>query len=81
MKLKITLNNKNNEYIIIVRGDANCDGEANIEDMLLINKYRLNKIKLDDEYLQAGDVNNDDIVDIKDILQINKFRLGKIKKL
>lgn len=79
MKLKISLDNTNNEYIIVVKGDTNGDGKTDLNDILLINKHRLNKVKLEGEYLQASDANKDGTVDFKDILQINKFRLGKIK--
>ena len=71
----------NNTYTIVVLGDANGDGQANISDILSINRHRLNKAKLTKEYLLAGDVNRDEIVDIKDILQINKYRLGRIDSL
>lgn len=69
-----------NTYILVVSGDINGDGQADIKDILQINKHRLNKIQLTNEYLRAGDVNKDGIVDIKDILQINKYRLGKISE-
>ena len=57
------------------------NGQANIKDILAINKHRLNKAQLVNEYLQAGDINEDGKVDIRDILQINKYRLGKISEL
>ena len=57
------------------------DMDKNPEDILSINKHRLNKAQLTNEYLEAGDVNKDGKVDIKDLLQINKFRLGKIDTL
>ena len=68
-------------YIIIVTGDADGDGQADIKDILAINKHRLKKASLALEYLLAADVNDDEKADIKDILQINKFRLGKIQIL
>lgn len=71
----------NKIYTIIVNGDANGDGKADIRDILAINKHRLNKADLTSQYIQAADVNEDKTVDIRDILQINKFRLGKITEL
>ena len=71
----------NLSYILIVTGDCNSDGNADIEDILLINKYRLNKGNLSDSALLAGDINKDSIVNIQDILQLNKFRLKKISTL
>ena len=64
-------------YSLVVTGDVNGDGQANIADILAMNRHRLNKAQLTNVYLQAGDANNDGKVDIKDILQINKTRLGK----
>lgn len=81
MQVKITLNNQSQEYTIIVTGDANGDGEANIMDMLSVNKHRLNKVRLENEYYEAADTNKDGKVDIMDILQLNKYRLGKIENL
>ena len=68
-------------YTIIVRGDSNGDGNADLRDILVINKHRLKKASLTGEYLQAGDVNEDGKSDLRDILQINKYRLGKINEL
>ena len=81
MKVVIAFNEELYEFAIVVRGDANNDGEADIKDILRVNKHRLNKITLEDENLLAGDVNDDGIADIKDILRINKYRLGKIENL
>ena len=79
MKIKILLNSQSYEFIIAINGDTNGDGEANLQDLLLINKHRLNKALLEDEFLFAGDVNKDNKVDLKDLLQVNKYRLGKIQ--
>lgn len=81
MKIEIKGNNQIKNFILVVTGDTNGDGQANIKDILLINKHRLNKSNLIDEYFMAGDINKDGNADIKDILQINKFRLGKIEIL
>lgn len=70
-----------NGYKIIVTGDTNGDGKADIQDILNINKHRLNKGKLENEYLKAGDVTGDGKVDIQDILKINKYRLNKISEI
>ena len=68
-------------FTLVVIGDTNGDGQANIKDILDINKHRLNKAQLVNEYLQAGDINEDGKVNLRDILQINKYRLGKISEL
>ena len=70
-----------NTYTIVVLGDTNGDGKASVQDIMRINKHRLNKTQLTDCYLKAGDVNNDGKVNIQDIMKINKYRLGKISEL
>ena len=70
-----------NNYTLVVIGDTNGDGKADIKDILKVNKHRLNKIKLQNEYFKAGDVNKDGKADIRDILKINKYRLKKINEM
>lgn len=57
MTLKITLNNKTKEYIVVVTGDLNGDGQMNDIDVLMMARY---KAKLYDglkgEYLRASDI-------------------------
>ena len=77
---KIKMEN-NKTYTLIVTGDSTGDGEANIKDILAINKHRLNKANLVEEFLEAADVNQDGKANIRDILQINKYRLEKISEL
>ena len=81
MKLVISLNDEKQEFIIAVKGDTNGDGISDLNDILEINKHRLNKALLTNERLLAGNVDNNNKVDIDDILRINKFRLGKINVL
>ena len=68
----------NNTFTLVVIGDVNEDGQADIKDILAINKHRLNKAQLSSKEQKAGDVNKDGAIDLKDILQINKYRLKKI---
>ena len=81
MIIKIELGSAQKEYIAVVKGDTNCDGKCSIQDMLLINKHRLNKLSLNGEKLLAGDVNGDSVANFRDMLLINKYRLGKIFEL
>ena len=68
----------NVSYTLVVLGDTNGDGKANINDIMQINKHRLNINQLDGEYNAAGDVNKDGTINIQDILELNKYRLKKI---
>ena len=81
MRIVFTKGEYRKEYVLIVRGDVNADGEADFRDMLRINKHRLNKVRLEGACLKAGNVNSDYVVDFNDMLKINKFRLGKMKAL
>ncbi len=78
--MKLILDNKV-QFLLITIGDCNKDGKADINDILLMNKHRLNKAKLDAVLALSGDINDDNVVDIQDILLLNKYRLGKINKL
>ena len=49
--------------------------------MLMVNRHRLNKKKLEGAYLLAADVTGDGKVDFKDLVKINRFRLHKINEL
>ena len=70
-------------YVIIAKGDINGDGEVDfINDIVMLNNYRLNKIALSKEEIMAGDINNDDRIDfLEDISKINNYRIRKIYKL
>ena len=80
-KITITNETETKRYVLVIKGDCNGDGQANFQDILKINKHRLNKVKLQGAYREAGEINGDGKVDFKDILMINKFRLNKITEL
>ena len=69
------------QYVLAIKGDVNRDGEIDFEDILKINKHRLEKQKLEGVDLIAGDINKDGKTDFEDILMINKYRLGKLETL
>ena len=81
MEIRISLNNEVLIYKTVIKGDTDGDGDATFNDILQINKHRLNKASLQNEYLKAADLTADGIADFMDILQINKYRLGKTDSL
>ena len=81
MRLELKNGDKTKTFTLIVKGDVNGDGKADMLDIVAINKYRLNKTSLEEIYLKAGDVTEDSKVNLYDILKINKFRLNKIAEL
>jgi Ca2+-binding EF-hand superfamily protein len=81
MKIYLKLGNSTKEIMIIVNGDVNGDGKVDFKDLIAVNKHRLNKEKLQNEFFEAGDIQKDNNVDFKDLIKINKFRLSKILNL
>ena len=81
MKLELKKGSKTLTYTIIVSGDVNGDGEADLKDLVKINKARLSKITLNEKDFYAADVNQDKKLDLKDLTKINRFRLCKITEL
>ena len=81
MKLELKSGDKTKTFTLIVKGDVNSDGKADMLDITTINQYRLNKASLEEIYLKAGDVTEDTKVDLYDILKINMYRLHKINEL
>lgn len=82
MKVEITSNKgEKQEYILAVKGDVNGDGKADLNDILSINRHRLNKVTVEGAYLLAGDVDGNGKADLNDILKLNRYRLGKIESL
>lgn len=80
-KFIINSNDKSQEFIIVVTGDNNGDGEVSLIDLLRTQKYLLGASNLDDKYMLASDVNGDGNVDLVDLLRIQKYLLGYIDKL
>ena len=83
VKLKIALYDEIYEGILVVKGDINGDGDIDfINDIIMLNNYRLNRIQLDTEFILAGDIDGNKEIDfINDIIKINDYRLNRIKSL
>ena len=63
-------------------GDVNNDGKITAKDGMLIQRYAVHLIKLDDNQLKAADVNFDGKVTNKDALAILRFTIGyKVESL
>ena len=62
---------------IIVIGDVNSDGLANLQDASHISKFLVNKETLNDVSLIAADVNGDGKVDNKDASMIMRYQASK----
>lgn len=67
----------NNKYTVIVLGDANCDGEADAIDLLLIKRQILGTFDI--LYKDSVDLNKDGIIDAIDLLLQKRHILGTQK--
>lgn len=69
MKLKLS---DNSEYILIIRGDTNCDGKLNLVDLskLLLHYNEMRDFNLTGVAEKAGDMNFDGIINLVDLSQI-----------
>ncbi len=75
--MKLVLDD-NEEYELSITGDVDGDGDADVDDMLEINRHRLidqEEEKLKGIYFDAGDVTEDGEVNQYDMLEINRYRL------
>ena len=66
-------------FTIIVNGDSNGDGKADILDLLKIQKHILGTTKLNDLEIKGADTNFDGKIDILDLLIVQKYILGTSK--
>ena len=66
------------QYIVIVMGDINCDGEISPIDVTMANSIRLGKATASDVQILAADFDSKDGIKPIDITMINSYRLGKI---
>ena len=60
----------------IMKGDVNGDGKVTAKDSMLIQRYAIHLVKLDDIQLTAADINGDNKVTNKDALAILRHTIG-----
>lgn len=69
----IKTNGQEKSYRIVIRGDANGDGEIDAVDYVKVYKYIMGGSSLDGSYAIAADVNNDGTVDAIDYVKLYKY--------
>lgn len=69
----IKTNGQEKSYRIVIRGDANGDGEIDAVDYVKVYKYIMGGSSLDGSYSIAADVNNDGTVDAIDYVKLYKY--------
>ena len=62
-----------NSYYLIVNGDGNKDGYADITDLLFLKRYLLEMITFDEYSEKAIDLNTDEVVNITDLLLMRRL--------
>ena len=61
-------------------GDVNCDGDVNIKDATLIQRYAVSLVEFSDKEMKLADVNADGDVNIKDATMVQKYIAGLFDK-
>ncbi len=76
-KIKITLNGETAEYIVVVKGDVNGDGEVTVRDIISANALRETGPGeiLEKHKLLAADINKTNKIEIRDLISINSLRI------
>ena len=74
---EITIEGKT-KYIIVVRGDINCDGKVTFTDIIKTNGVRISRAEdsLLKAQLLAVDINNTGKIEFRDIISINAIRIN-----
>lgn len=62
-------------YSLVVVGDVNGDGQANIKDLVQVRKCIIDNKNLNGIFLKAADINLDNLVNIKDVVKLRKLIL------
>ncbi len=80
MTVEYTVNGQVKQSLtLVVTGDLNGDGVANITDMVQLRANLLGKSSLDGAKAQAGDLNGDGSINITDMVQLRAYLLGRSK--
>ena len=79
MKFTLIINQKQYNYIVVVKGDVNGDGLIYATDYVCIKNYIMGKKKLEGAYLRAADINNDNNIYATDYVKIKNYIMGKGK--
>lgn len=77
MKFTLTFNQKQYNYIVVIKGDVNGDGLIYATDYVKIKNHIMGKAKLQGAYLKAADINNDNNIYATDYVRIKNYIMGK----
>lgn len=74
--MTMTVDNENVQYTIIVIGDINCDGNADVMDLAKIKLHLIDKNILSGVQYRAGDVDRDKQITINDLAFLKLVLIG-----
>ena len=57
----------------VQQGDADKNGEINVNDVTNVQKYCAKKISLTEENIDVADVNNDGVVNVRDATLVQMY--------
>lgn len=79
MRFTLTFNQKQYNYIVVIKGDVNGDGLIYATDYVKIKNHIMGKQRLEGAYLKAADINNDNNIYATDYVRIKNYIMGKGK--
>ncbi len=62
------------QYIIIVKGDVNCDGNVTVRDIISANAIRGEEETTNILKVLAADINGTNKIEVRDLISMNSFR-------
>ena len=75
-KVTITKDDEKVEYIVIIEGDINGDGEVTTTDLQQVIDSIIGKVTIDEKYNKAIDLDGDGQITITDVSLLRKQILG-----
>lgn len=64
-------------YTLIVKGDIDCNGKANMTDLASLKRYQIGKNSLNEIQLKASDVTLDGNINMTDVSKFMRYLIGK----
>ena len=77
MKIRITFNNQEAEYTVVVKGDINGDGNVKLSDLSKLKLSLVGRTILEGAYKEAADINGDGSIKLSDLSKMKLYLVGK----
>lgn len=76
MILRLINNGETVDYTTVISGDVDGDGYVDAYDVLLMKRYGVGSINLNEAYFEAGDIDKDKLLDAYDVLLVRRYIVG-----